>query len=128
MISPGEHLQWLWGQPALQGQHGVPKYVGEGVPMCSHCQAETGGTLFSVGHGGFCHRGQFSCSQALAFGLWLVPPRLHVAGGCCLPAGLGKDLQELLRNLFSSIYFDTGWKLWKVGPVFAAVVSQNHSW
>lgn len=48
--------------------------------------------------------------------------------GCRLPAGLQRDPQELFRNLFSRVYFDMGWKLWKVGPEFAAVVSQNHSW
>lgn len=84
MISPGEHLQWLWGQPALQGQHGVPKYVGEGVPMCSHCQAETGGTLFSVGMVAFVIGGSFPAHRH-----WLLAsagPPVATCGRRLLPA------------------------------------------
>lgn len=42
MISPTEGPQRFWGQPVLQRQCGVWKYLGDGVPMCSHCQAGMG--------------------------------------------------------------------------------------
>lgn len=57
-----------------------------------------------------------------ALGEWLWP------AGCHMPTGLGRDPQERFRNLFARVYFDMRWKLWKVGSVFAAVVSQNCSW
>lgn len=63
-----------------------------------------------------------SVQPEAALGEWLWPT------GCCLPTGPGRDPRELFRNLFSGVYFNTGWKLWKVGPALAAVVSQNHSW
>lgn len=42
MICPTEYPQRLWGQPVHQGQRGVWKHLGDGVPMCSHCQAGMG--------------------------------------------------------------------------------------
>lgn len=94
MISPGEHLQWLWGQPALQGQHGVPKYVGEGVPMCSHCQAETGGTLFSVGMVAFVIGGSFPAHRhwLLASG-WSPRGYMWPEAAAC-PLALGKTYRN----------------------------------
>lgn len=132
MISPTEDSHWIWGQPVLQGQCQVWKYLGGLVPMCSHCQDGMGEhcsqqAVVAFGIGGIvaAHMhwllASVPCSQRLP---WDSDPGWQVAA--CRPRG---DPQGQFRNLFSRVKFDrkVKWKLWEVGSVFPAVVSQNHS-